>query len=684
MSKNDRLWRMASNARRSSGERGLHGPFLKPATHHESLGEAAYNNINFPILGIIDTLYFSDDPRNKSNSIANPKSTNVAFNELLAKNTEEWYRQTIATTLHTGNRLEARIKVVLGPDGHMDSGTYIENVPICIGFGGTQNYGYVVPSPTSNTGRTGYRGTENGDYCLVQFIGGNWSTPVVTNTWPSPLNTADPPMVREDVFAYAKMAGTEVVINKQGDFVLDARNANEEVRVNPKDGVITKKPAQGNEGMVTLATRSDIYIAAGFPRDNEGSASLPAGTAVLRASKDVEVFSTVNSVKIYSPAEVTDQDGNVLNRVDIQGPRGSLRKAARQYDRVKITSGDSGDLFDYIESMRTAISGAAAALEGSLDPGANAAGIILTTFVNNKPPPTYQYGKITTGSDYCHIAGVGDASDIGFDESGIKDALGNPISPEKLHELQVACAGTAVGDYAAQVLLNQSQGPAFGGIALGLKSAEKVLEKIPVTKPAAEAIKAGTPLLMALLMSGGIDDTDAWMDAADATAGPGKTIEILDSIKSGEKTSWDWYNSGLSPSGEYEGPEIPINPKREATKPNQDNNPPTNPDLVDDAGWWYEQADLDTPGSPFYEADAYTKAQDELVLAGDDIKAMLDNLMANFELQDFNMAAAAAVAIASAAAEPDIEVAVEELDELTGGSISESVNECADEKIPTL
>ena len=506
----------------------------------------------------------------------------------------------------------------------------------------------------------------------------------MTNTWPSPLNTADPPMVREDVFAYAKMGGTEVVINKQGDFVLDARNANEEIRVNPKDGVITKKAAQGNEGMITLATRSDVYIAAGFPRDNEGTASLPAGTAVLRASKDVEVFSTVNSVKIYSPAEVTDAEGNVLNRVDIQGPRGSLRKAARQYDRVKITSGDSGDLFDYLDHLRATVSMVATALEGSLDPGANAAGIILRTFVNNKLPPTYQYGKITTGSDYCHIAGVGDASDIGFDESGIKNALGNPISPEKLHELQVDCAGTAVGDYAAQVLLDQAQGPAFGGIALGLKSAEKVLEKIPPGKPAAEAIKVGTPLLMAVLMNGGINDTTDLMDAAGATAGPGKTIEILDSIKSGEKTSWDWYDLGpFDPeSGEYEGPEIPINPKRKAVKPNQEPHPTTGV-LVDDAGWWYLQVDF-TPGSAFYEADAYTKAQGELVASGDEIKAILDTLMGNFELEDFNQAGAAATAILDAAGEPDIEVAVEKLDELSGGSISESVNECADEKIPTL
>ena len=659
----------------------------KTSHHTEVPGEEAYNSINFPILGVIDTLYFADDPRNRSNAIANPKSTNVAFHDLLAKNQDEWLTRSIATTLHTGHRLEARVKVVMGPNGHVDSGTFLENVPLCISFGGAQNYGYVVPSPTNNTGRNGYRGTEDGDYCLIQFIAGNWASPIITNTWPSPLNTEDPPMIHEDVFAYARMAGTEVVINRKGDFVLDARNANEKTTVDPNDGVITKKSATGEDGIITLATRSDIYIAAGFPRKNESTDSFPAGSLIMRADKDVE---------IYSPKEVIDDDtGEILNLVDVQGPRGSLRRAARQHDRIKITQSDDGDLFEFLSALRVTIEGIGQALKVSLDPGAAGAGVLCETFANTYIAPTYQTGEITTGSAYCRIAGKGNASDIGFDESGIKNALGDSIPPEELQDTLVACIPEAAGVYAAKIAAEEAKGPALGALSSALKIAEKILEKVPGGQGPANIINTATPPLIGLVSTGGeipggatgedLEDKSAEVSAAN------EGMLMLDNILSGLKSSWDLYDEGKTP---------PINPKRKDSLPVSFAPHPITNESVEFANWWYRQEDLDTPLSPFYfgkfdtlgdpvTPNAWTEIESIAKAAGEELADMLKPIVAEaaeiMKSLDKGLAYVLAVAAAGSAVAaflPDDPVgSVKELDELTGGAFSESVNNCVNEKL---
>jgi hypothetical protein len=469
-------------------------------------GVYAQHEMFFPILGVIDAVYFGDDPNNDSNSIRNPESTNVQSHKFLGDLESEYYQRSMKRTSTLGSRLEARVKVISGPSG---SGTFYENVPICIGFGGVHNYGYVVPNATTNTGERGFRGTEDGDYCLIHFISGDQMSPVITNIWPNPLNMKDTATIGDREIAYARMSGSELIVDKEGNLVVDARNANSKTVVDPASGAYVTNPGDGTAGDISVVTASDIFIGAGFPRDGQSEGSLPKGTAVLRASKDVEVYSTVNSVKLYSTYELYDDDGkvfkdekgNITNRVDIQGPRGSLRRAARQHDSVRMTSGNSGNLFKYLKKLHTSLDAMATTLMTSLDPGAAAAGEVLAGFADSINPPTYQYGKITTGSDYCYVAGKGDASDVGFDESGIKNSLGEGIDSETLEEFKESCFNDATVDVVAQnnPAITEVEPKTLSATTSALKTAQKSLEKIPGGQPAATALGIATPKIVALL-----------------------------------------------------------------------------------------------------------------------------------------------------------------------------------------
>jgi hypothetical protein len=573
----------------------------------------------------------------------------------------------------------------------------MEKVPICIGFGGVHNYGYVVPTATTNTGVRGYTGKEDGDYCLIQFIGGSWLNPVITSIWPNPLNRKDPPSVTDGGIAFARVSGTELLIDSEGDLLLDARGANAEVVVDSQSGNYVRKPASGENGSITVVTRNDIYVAAGYPNDNEAAGTLPGGTAVIQASKDVEMFSTLKSVKIYSTRESKDDDGN-LTRVDVQGPRGSLRPAARKNDRVKITSGDSGDLFAYIQKMHTYIEGVGSLLSGASDPGVAAAGELLSSFTSSNPAPTNQTGKIITGSDYCYIASEGDASDIGEDENGIKDSAGNPISPETLDDFKTTCIASAAASVVAEAVAAPLQGEILSQVTKGLKTAEKALEKIPGGQPAAIAIGLAIPPLLGImgelfstspetemkdinLPSGANMEDLVGGDGSGGLAGEMSTIstelDMLRDIKDYLKTSWDFYN--LDPT-EDNAAKIPLNPLRQADPTIiADHAEPTIPPgpVVKNSGYWYLYADLSDPdpSSKYYDKTAISSRQSKMKTKGEEVESSVDGM------SFVSPAAVKIIELGTGLTDAEGSGDYSKVDDLTGGTIKQSANTCIDKKI---
>jgi hypothetical protein len=99
----------------------IDGGGLEQSDHVVPEGVYAQHGMFFPILGVIDAIYFADDPNNDSNSVKNPESTNVQSHAFLGNAEEEYYQRSTKRTSTLGSRIEARVKVVSGPSG---SGTF--------------------------------------------------------------------------------------------------------------------------------------------------------------------------------------------------------------------------------------------------------------------------------------------------------------------------------------------------------------------------------------------------------------------------------------------------------------------------------------------------------------------------------------------------------------------------------
>jgi len=414
------------------------------------------------------------------------------------------------STTTKGHLLEADVKLIKTSSGNADSSQILPNVPICIGFGGLNNYQCVVPTATSNTSDRNYTGRENGDYCLVQFIGGNYEGRVITNIWPNPLNTSDVPTAQEGAIAYSRVNGTSLTVNSSGDVILDARNAGRVVTADPDTGSVSYTDTDGGQGVISLNTRSNIIIAAGAPRRNEEEKDLPLGNATLKSSRVLSLRSTLDEIKINTKA---DADSGDAMQVKIQGDRGSLRPAARENDKIKITDGDEGDLFDYISTLHSLLETLGTTMlkyASDFEPAARASGELINAFIGCHPKPTFQEGKIIEGSAYCKIAGKGNADDIGEDESGIKNAEGEPVSSSELVDMEMSAILEVVKDTVKESILTPNPANEQKAESPGkLNELAAQLSLIPPLKTVGEAIKEASPwITLALEMISVLMDGD--------------------------------------------------------------------------------------------------------------------------------------------------------------------------------
>ena len=645
----------------------------------------------FPVKGIISRVYYADNSLNESNHYAEIQSTNNPEHKISATQEEAYLKRIEYVTSTKGSRLEADVKLVEGPDGITDDGAELTNVPICIGFGGTHNYGFVVPHATTNVGRRAYRGTEDGDYCLIQFIGGNWHNPVITNIFPNPKNYQDPAEQLEGHIGYARIAGTQFVINKYGDVILDAREAGCSRVVDPESGTISKTQTNGERGEISLSTRSDIHIAAGLPRIGEADIELPLGNLALRSTKTLDVRSTLDFININTQSDET--------RVDVQGERGSLRPAARKGDKVKIVKGSSDEndeyqkgLFEYLDNLNALLSQLAGVFNSSADPAGQAASLLLDSFVATFPAPTNAYGKIITGSEYCKIASKGTPEDIGEDENGITVG-GDKKTPEELVDMQLACAAGAAVNYTLNLSptgeVAKLKNTTLSTTATSLKTAQLVLEKIPepAAQIAAVAIDESAPFVMQALNNAFAEATSA-IGAGVAALSASLLDAPLDAIKSsaGDYETLKGIRDGTTNAGlilEAEG-SPPVNPLREdagklaaASKEDWD----TNPNLFK----YYTEEDLTDPDSAFADMDAVQNAANAAVTAGEDASADMESFEAAnppFGAEDLIVSiSAASMELAAAGDVPGKTQALDKLIDLTGGAIGADVNNCLEEQL---
>jgi len=375
------------------------------------------SNVNWPVLGVVTRIYYANSEHNKSQQAA-PASSGIKRNITTASG---YLKQLQAGTKQKGSQIECDVIIIEGLTGVTDI-PILNNVPICSTFGGVEDYNMIIPKARNNYSSPYERGTGNGDYCIVQFIGGNIQYPIITGFYPHPKNTQDPAGVLDGKTAHFKFNGVRVLIDKNGDFYLDSRNANQEVTVGPESGIVKTHRTIGAHGKISVATKNDIIFSAGVPDVIGQENALPFGRATFAASKEVNIVSSKDDVKIQAPYK-------------------NLKKAARQFDSVKV---NGGEVFEYLlklkhtlfwvqhnmeeASKEVALLHPASPLDGSL----YMVSAVLKEFLKQDLPKS-AVGHITGGSNVCYIGSADfSALDIGHTALGLDDDL--------LAQIQEDCA----------------------------------------------------------------------------------------------------------------------------------------------------------------------------------------------------------------------------------------------------
>ena len=288
-------------------------------------------------------------------------------------------------------------------------------VPVCNAFGGFKNFGFVTPTGTTNTSIDGNSDRFNGDKVVVQFIGGDIDRPLITGYYPHPANVTDGPRFYPgdpQDGAYFRINGTEAYVDHDGDFIIDTRNAGNSLLLDAGTGVqtpiIRDKNAVTPEaldppGKIEVMTYSNQLYDASYSAEDKDAAY---GDITLQCKTEGTFKSKKEDIKIYTD----DSEKDVI----LQGPHGGTRPAARFHDKIKITSGNSNDLFQWCARVSNVLNEVGSYLimageEAGLD---NTDLIYAGNLLNGLGVgfPTYAEGRIIEGSPYVQIAGDDDLS----------------------------------------------------------------------------------------------------------------------------------------------------------------------------------------------------------------------------------------------------------------------------------
>jgi len=503
-------------------QNGMQKPSDDPSYVHQTQGRML--NVNWPVLGVITNVHYADSATNKS-QMAKAAESGTNRHQITGGG---YLKSLISGTAQKGHRLECDVMVVHGLDGFADTPLF-KNVPICIGFGGVEDFSMIVPKARNNASTEYERGTGNGDYCILQFIGGNIGYPIITAFYPHPLNTQDPPGVIDGKTAHFKFNGVKFYIDKKGDFYMDSTSAGQEVTVGESSGVVKRNSTVGTSGRINVSTKNDVFIAAGIPDAPGQEENLPFGKATLAASKEVNIISTKDDVKI-------------------QAPHKNLKKSARQFDSVKV---NGGELFDYIlklkhmlfwmaQNMQLASKQFESNGDFALSTNFDFTATVMKEFLKNDLPSS-AIGHITGGSNVCYVGSADfSALDIGNAELGLDD--------EDLTEIQVQCAQEAASAVLTDLLVKNAR------MATAQVISELAGQIIPIVElfesllqlpsGTTETLKTATKAAISSVASGGDADTSELSSKTEGATGSVDSLPTdeegnidTDSPQSGELAS---------------------------------------------------------------------------------------------------------------------------------------------------
>jgi hypothetical protein len=201
--------------------------------HARNSDDYSNERLYYPVLGIVLTVYSSDDKRNKS-----------------------------SVTKHDGrgSRWEAEVLVI--NDGSDTYWKVKDAIILSSGVTGIDDFHEELPRGCSqmldgSVYKSNLASIDpnklDGDRCLVSFVGGRLSQPVITNWFPHPSNTFDSSTqgLRDSTLTQGKRfakrySGTELVVTPKGSVFLDTNNSGSTV-VGTSGGVKRKKTDVGGD-----------------------------------------------------------------------------------------------------------------------------------------------------------------------------------------------------------------------------------------------------------------------------------------------------------------------------------------------------------------------------------------------------------------------------------------------------
>lgn len=215
-----------------------------------------HERLNFPVVGIITAVHFSDDPQNTT------------------------------AKAHTDQRGSAvTCDVIVVGDGTPNPWLLPNVVVLPEGPTGVDDFCESIPRPCSQMidGSTYDSSLSNvdyekldGDWCVVAFIGGSLEQPIMMKWWPHPGNRQDPATAGFPIQTpsqgltqsntldqgrryFRRFAGTRLTVTAQGSVFLDTNQANSELTGN-SSGVQRKPDDNGGDVQLDVKPARQLQV----------------------------------------------------------------------------------------------------------------------------------------------------------------------------------------------------------------------------------------------------------------------------------------------------------------------------------------------------------------------------------------------------------------------------------------
>lgn len=224
-----------------------------------SQNPADYNDerIYYPVVGIVMAVHFSDDPTNALTiPLSNQRGSGVTCDVLVINhgNDNPWFLP----------------NVVVLPSGPSGVDDYCEEIP--------RPSSLMIDGSAFNSGLNSIDYEKlDGDWCVVEFIGGSSGQPVMMKWWPHPGNrqdpatagfkldpppasgSADPKTLQQGRRSFKRYAGAKVTVTSEGSFYVDTNESNAEI-IGSKSGVARKKRDKGGDIQVDVKPARKLQV----------------------------------------------------------------------------------------------------------------------------------------------------------------------------------------------------------------------------------------------------------------------------------------------------------------------------------------------------------------------------------------------------------------------------------------